>query len=329
MKCDLNPKKQPDKKMDVARASYALFPIRHRALWDLYEMAYRSFWTPSEIDMSRDRACLELISGAERAQLFAVLSFFAASDLIVNDNLVVRFYAEIDLPEARQFYAVQMAMEAIHTHVYASLIETLADPAESAALFDGIENVPSVRQKASFARKYTRPDCPLGERLVAYAFVEGVLFSSSFACIFNLKKRGLFPGLTHSNDFIARDEGLHARFSCAVYGVLCDTAAIERVAPARIVEIAREAADAELAFVAESLVVPFLGMNAELMRVYVKFVTDHILGMLGVERTYCVDNPFDFMVLISLETKTNFFEARVSEYAKTAGDRRFTVDAEF
>jgi ribonucleotide reductase beta subunit family protein with ferritin-like domain len=315
--------------MDVARASYALFPIKHKELWDLYEMAYRSFWTPGEIDLSRDRASLALISDAERAQLFAVLSFFAASDLIVNDNIVVRFYAEIDIPEARQFYAVQMAMEAIHTHVYASLIETLADPDERALLFDGIERVPSVRAKARFAQKYTSVDRPLAERLIAYAFVEGVLFSSSFACIYSLKKRGLFPGLTHSNDFIARDEGLHARFSCAVYGALCETGAIERLTTARVVEIAREAADAELAFVAESLAVPFLGMNAERMQVYVRFVTDHILVMLGVERTYGVENPLDFMDLISLETKTNFFEARVSEYAKTAGDRRFALDAEF
>ena len=316
--------------MDVARASYALFPVKHKALWDLYEMAYRSFWTPSEIDLSRDKASLCLISDAERAQLFSVLSFFAASDLIVNDNLVVRFYSEIDLAEARQFYAVQMAIEAIHTHVYASLIETLADARERDALFDGIENVASVREKARFARKYTDPNRPLGERLIAYAFVEGVLFSSSFACIFNLKKRGLFPGLTHSNDFIARDEGLHARFSCAVYGVLCDTGAIERVATERVVEIAKEAAEAELAFVAESLVVPFLGMNAERMQVYVKYVADYVLGMLGVERVYCVENPFDFMDLISLNSKTNFFEARVSEYAKASSiDRRFALDAEF
>jgi ribonucleotide reductase beta subunit family protein with ferritin-like domain len=316
--------------MEVARASYALFPIKRQELWSLYEAAYRSFWTPSEIDLSRDRASLELISHAERAQLLAVLSFFAASDVIVNDNLVVRFYAEIDLPEARQFYAVQMAIEAIHTHVYASLIEAIADAGERETLFDGIENVPSVREKARFARKYTDPSRPLGERLVAYAFVEGVLFSSSFACIFNLKKRGLFPGLTHSNDFIARDEGLHARFSCAVYGALCDAGTIARVETERVVEIAREAAAAELAFVEESLAVPFLGMNAERMREYVKFVADYVLGMLGVERVFFAENPFDFMDLISLDSKKNFFEARVSEYAKpSAADRRFALDEEF
>jgi ribonucleotide reductase beta subunit family protein with ferritin-like domain len=315
--------------MEVTRASYALFPVENKALWDLYESAYRSFWTPGEIDLSRDRACLAQVSDAERAQLFAVLAFFAASDLIVNDNLVVRFYAEIDIPEARQFYAIQMAMEAIHTHVYASLIETLADAENRAALFDGIENVASVRAKALFARKYTNPDLPLGDRLIAYAFVEGVLFSSSFACIFNLKKRGLFPGLALSNDFIARDEGLHARFSCAVYEALCEKRQIPRVETERIVEIAREATDAELAFVADSLAEPFLGMNAERMGVYVKFVTDHLLGMLGVERIYGVENPFEFMDLISLDTKTNFFEARVSAYAKPQGERLFALDAEF
>ena len=315
--------------MEIARASYALFPVKRQALWDLYETAYRSFWTPSEIDLSRDRASLARISDAERAQLFAVLAFFAASDVIVNDNLVVRFYAEIDVPEARQFYAVQMAIEAIHTHVYAALIEALADAREREALFDGIENVPSVKEKARFARKYTDASLPLGERLVAYAFVEGVLFSSSFACIFNLKKRGLFPGLTHSNDFIARDEGMHARFSCAVYGVLCDEGTIERVATGRVVEIAREAVNAELAFVAESLAVPFLGMNAGKMRAYVQYVGDYVLGMLGVERVFGAENPFDYMDLISLKSKTNFFEARVSEYAKPIVDRRFALDAEF
>jgi ribonucleotide reductase beta subunit family protein with ferritin-like domain len=315
--------------MHVSRTSYALFPIQNIGLWDMYESAVRSFWTPSEIDLSRDKACLSQISEAEKSQLFSVLAFFAASDVVVNDNLVVRFYAEIDIPEARQFYAVQMAMEAIHTHVYASLIETLAEPDERARLFDGIESVPSVRAKASFAQKYTSTDRPLGERLVAYAFVEGVLFSSSFACIFNIKKRGLFPGLSLSNDFIARDEGLHARFSCAVYGALCDAGTIPKLDEARIVEIAREAADAEIAFVEDSLAVPFLGMNSESMTMYVKFVTDHILGMLGVERTYRVENPFGFAELISLQTKTNFFEARVSEYAKPRGDRLFSLDVEF
>ena len=315
--------------MEVVRKSYALFPIQNLGLWNLYESAVRSFWTPSEIDLSRDKACLSQITDAEKTQLFSVLAFFAASDVIVNDNLVVRFYAEIDIPEARQFYAVQMAIEAIHTHVYASLIETLAEPDERALLFDGIESVPSVRAKARYAKKYTSTDRPLGERLVAYAFVEGVLFSSSFACIFNLKKRGLFPGLSLSNDFIARDEGLHARFSCAVYGALCDAGTIPKLDEARIVEIAREAADAEIAFVDESLAVPFLGMNREAMGIYVKFVTDHVLGMLGVERTYRVENPFGYMDLISLDTKTNFFEARVSEYAKPRGERRFSLDVEF
>jgi ribonucleotide reductase beta subunit family protein with ferritin-like domain len=243
-----------------------------------------------------------------------ILAFFASSDAIVNDNLVENFYQEITYPEARSFYAFQICIEGIHSEMYSLLIDTYVDnPTEKAALFNAVNTVKSVEQKAAWCEKWTlRDNATFPERLVAFAVVEGVFFSSSFCAIFWLKKRGLLPGLCFSNELISRDEGMHCDFACLLY----NNHVVNKLPQMRIHEIVREAVEAENAFVEESLSQPLLGMNSELMNQYVRFCADRLLMALHTEPIYNTTNPFDWMEMISLQGKTNFFEKRVGEYSK-------------
>lgn len=290
---------------------YSLFPITHLDAYKMYKQAAASFWVVEEVDLSRDHEDLERMSADEKHLLFTVLAFFAASDAIVNENLVARFYEEIDVQEIRQFYAMQIAMEAIHSEMYSILIDTYVKDTElKARLFNGIETTPCIRRKADFCLKYMDKNLPLNERLVAYACVEGILFSASFAVIFYFKKRGMMPGLTLSNEFIARDEGLHSQFSVLVYKTF------EELPHETITEIVKESVDAEIQFVRTALTTSVLGFSTDDLEQYVRFIADRLLFELGCSKNYNVPNPLEWMDLQSMNTKTNFFESRVSEYAK-------------
>jgi ribonucleoside-diphosphate reductase beta chain len=290
---------------------FVLLPIKYDRLWEFYKKAEASFWTAEEIDLSQDAKDWASLSDGERHFVSHVLAFFAASDGIVNENLAVNMMSQVQVPEARCFYGFQIAMENIHSEVYALLIDTyVKDPVEKDRLFHALDTVPAVGRKGKWALEWIESPS-FAERLVAFAVVEGIFFSGSFCAIFWLKKRGLMPGLTFSNELISRDEGLHCDFACALYAML------EHPLPApRLAAIVTEAVDIEKEFVTEALPVSLIGMNARLMCQYIEFVADRLLAQLGLEKVYHAANPFDFMEMISLEGKTNFFEKRVAEYQK-------------
>lgn len=291
---------------------FVLFPIQHQDIWQMYKKAEASFWTVEEVDLSKDNKDWEALSNNERHFISHVLAFFAASDGIVNENLVSRFANEVQLPEARCFYGFQVAIENIHSEMYSLLIDTyIRDTVEKDRLFKAIDNIPCVKKKADWAMKWISSDSPFGIRLVAFAAVEGIFFSGSFAAIFWLKKRGKMPGLTFSNELISRDEGLHCDFACLLLSHLRNKPSQEL-----ITQIIVEAVEIEKEFLTEALPVRLIGMNNELMSTYIKFVADRLLVSLGCSKHFMVENPFDFMELISLQGKTNFFEKRVGEYQK-------------
>jgi len=293
---------------------FVLFPIRHNAIWNMYKQAEASFWTAEEIDLSHDQKDWDSrINANERHFIKHVLAFFAASDGIVNENLAVNFIREVQLPEARCFYGFQIMMENIHSETYSLLIDTyIKDNAEKDKLFHAIETVPCVTKKAEWALRWiSKKNSSFAERLVAFAAVEGIFFSGSFCSIFWLKKRGLMPGLSFSNELISRDEGLHCDFACLLYGMLQNKLSAERIH-----EIIADAVEIEKEFVSDALPVDLIGMNSKLMCQYIEFVADRLLTALGYPKRYSVSNPFDFMELISLQGKTNFFEKRVAEYQK-------------
>lgn len=309
---------------------FVLFPIRHDDVWKMYKKAEASFWTAEEIDLSQDQTDWEKLNANEKHFVTQVLAFFASSDGIVNENLAMRFYNEVQIPEARCFYGFQIAIENIHAETYNLLIDTyVKDPTEKHRLFNAIEHVPSVQKKAEWAFKWIDGNQSFAERLIAFAAVEGIFFSGSFCSIFWLKKRGLMPGLTFSNELISRDEGLHCDFACMLYQKLngrLDTKTVYR--------IIGDAVAIEKEFVTSSLPVDLIGMNARMMSQYIEFVADRLLVALGYPKLYNTKNPFDWMELISLEGKTNFFEKRVAEYQKSGvmSDRQtqvFALDAEF
>lgn len=313
---------------------FVIFPIKYADIWAMYKKALASFWTVDEIDLSKDLVHYkEHLNDGERHFLNTVLAFFAASDGIVGENLVGQFSSEIQIPEARFFYGFQIAMENIHSETYSLLIETYVDDStERDRLFNAIESIPSVKSKAEWAFKWMdAKTASFQERLVAFACVEGILFSASFASIFWLKKRGLMPGLSFSNELISRDEGMHTDFACLLYrDYVRDKLPVDRVG-----RIIRESVDVESKFVDESLPVGLVGINADLMNQYVRFVADRLyaelLGGHVDSKLFGDDNPFDFMTSISLEGKTNFFEKRVAEYQKMSNDggRVFVTDADF
>lgn len=309
---------------------FVLFPIEHHAVWNMYKKAVASFWTVEEVDLGSDMTDWESLRDDERHFVSHVLAFFAASDGIVNENLALRFSNEVQVPEVRCFYGFQIAIENIHSEMYSLLIDTyIKDEDKKAHLLQAIDTVPAVTKKAQWALRWIDHGT-FAERLVAFACVEGIFFSGSFCAIFWLKKRGLMPGLTFSNELISRDEGLHRDFACLLYGMLRRPLARERV-----LEIVQEAVEMEKEFVTEALPVSLIGINAKLMCAYVEFVADHLVAALGMDKVYETPNPFDWMELISLEGKTNFFEKRVGEYAKAGvmatsrEDHMFTLTADF
>ena len=310
---------------------FVIFPIKHDEMWAMYKQAEASFWTAEEIDLQQDMMDWEnKLTADERHFIKHVLAFFAASDGIVNENLAINFLNEVQYPEARCFYGFQIAIENIHAETYSLLIDTyIKDNKEKDFLFNAIETLPCVAKKAEWAMRWIE-NGSFAERLVAFAAVEGIFFSGSFCSIFWLKKRGLMPGLAFSNELISRDEGLHCDFACLLYNQLQEKLPIEEVTA-----VIAEAVEYEKEFVTDAIPVALIGMNAKLMCQYIEFVADRLLGELGCPKIYNATNPFDFMEMISLQGKTNFFEKRVSEYQKAGvmgdgtGNHDFTVDADF
>lgn len=312
---------------------FVIFPIKYHDIWQMYKKAEASFWTAEEVDLSKDLGHWDALKPEERHFISHVLAFFAASDGIVNENLVERFSQEVQVTEARCFYGYQIAVENIHSEMYSLLIDTyVKDPKERDFLFNAIETLPCVKKKADWAMNWIGDkNATFGERIIAFAAVEGIFFSGSFASIFWLKKRGIMPGLTFSNELISRDEGLHCDFACLMFSHL-----VHKPSQESIYKIIRNAVEIEQEFLTEALPCHLIGMNSDLMKQYIEFVADRLLLELGCERIYNVENPFDFMENISLEGKTNFFEKRVGEYQKmgvmstTTGEKHeFTLDADF
>merc|ERR1712117_939980 len=308
-------------------------PIQYDDIWAMYKKAMASFWTAEEIDLTADLRDWEGLKDDEKHFIKHVLAFFAASDGIVNENLVERFMGEIQVPEARAFYGFQIAMENIHSETYSLLIEQyIRDPTEKDKVLHAIHTMPAVREKAQWAVQWMNGENSFAERIVAFAAVEGILFSGSFCAIYWLKKHGLMPGLTFSNELISRDEGLHAEFACLVYGML------QNKLPDDVVhKMIRGAVAAEREFICDALPCDLIGMNRDMMTKYIEFVADRLLAALGHPKIFDSSNPFDWMELISLQGKTNFFEKRVGEYQKAgvmaaAGGESahgFSLDADF
>ncbi len=309
---------------------FVLFPIQHGDIWQMYKQAEASFWTAEEIDLAQDASDWAGLNDGERHFISHVLAFFAASDGIVNENLGANFFNEVQYPEAKCFYGFQIMMENIHAETYSLLIDTyIKDPKEKQRLFQAIETVPCVKKKADWALKWIMSE-NFAERLVAFAAVEGIFFSGSFCSIFWLKKRGLMPGLTFSNELISRDEGLHCDFACLLYTQHLNG----KISKERVYEIIRDAVVIEQEFVSEALPVNLIGMNAKLMTEYIEFVADRLVATLGYQKIYNATNPFDFMEMISLQGKTNFFEKRVAEYQKAGvmsekEQNKFSLEEDF
>jgi ribonucleoside-diphosphate reductase beta chain len=309
---------------------FVLFPIKHNDIWQFYKQAEASFWTAEEIDLSADLVDWnEKLNDDERHFIKHVLAFFAASDGIVNENLAVNFMNEVQYPEARCFYGFQIMMENIHSETYSLLIDTyIKDTAEKTRLFHAIDTVPAVKRKAEWALRWIEKGS-FPERLISFAAVEGIFFSGSFCSIFWLKKRGLMPGLSFSNELISRDEGLHCDFACLLYKEL-----LNKLPETRVKEIIASAVEIEKEFVTDALPVSLIGMNATMMQQYIEFVADRLLVALGCTKHFNATNPFDFMEMQSLQGKTNFFEKKVAEYQKAGvmgnqKDNAIRFDEEF
>ena len=294
-------------------ARFTTFPVRYSDLWDLYKKAVGAFWTVEEIDLAGDLKDWDKLSSDEQHFIKMVLAFFAASDGIVMENIDLNFTNDVQIPEARSFYAYQGVNESIHGETYSLMIDKLVrDPEEKARLFRAIETVPAVKKKAEWALKWMQQGSPFAQRLVAFACVEGIFFSGSFCSIFWLKKRGLMPGLSFSNELISRDEGLHQEFAVTLYSHLK-----EKLDDNTVFQIVIEALDIEREFITEALPCRLIGMDADSMTEYIKFVAQRLLTQLGVtQHSIVASNPFDWMENISLEGKTNFFEKRVGDYSK-------------
>jgi len=307
-------------------ASYTLFPIKssEQQLFRMYKQSVAVFWTPEEIDFSKDIADWEKLTAEEKHFISRVLAFFAGSDGIVQENLASRFQREVDSQVVKLFYSFQNAMEGIHSETYSLLIDTyVKDQAEKAMLFDGINTIPCIGHKADWAKKWIDSPDDFQTRLIAFACVEGIFFSGAFCSIYWLKKRGLMPGLTFSNELISRDEGLHTQFAVALYHTL------EPRPSALIHTIIKEAVVLEKEFICNALPCSLIGMNSKMMSQYIEFVADRLAVQLGTQKIYGTQNPFDFMDLISLEGKTNFFEKKVSDYSRPMGNDAVRFDEDF
>jgi len=309
---------------------FVLFPIQHDKIWEMYKKAEASFWTAEEIDLSQDLVDWEKLNDDERHFIKHVLAFFAASDGIVNENLVINFMQDVTIAEARCFYGFQIAVENIHAETYSLLIDTyIKDNAEKDFLFNAMERLDCVKKKAQWALNWIENAPSFAHRLIAFAAVEGIFFSGSFCSIFWLKNRGLMPGLSFSNELISRDEGLHCDFACLLYSMLENKPADDEA-----ISIITDAVVFEKEFVTDALPVSLIGMNADLMCQYIEFVADRLLVSLGYGKVYNAENPFAFMEMISLQGKTNFFEKRVSEYQKagvmsTKEEQTFSLEEDF
>jgi len=319
----VEPLLQPDE------SRYVMFPIRDHNIWEMYKKQIDCFWTVNEVKLSDDLTHWASLTDDERFFISMVLAFFSSSDGIVLENLAARFMRDVQLAEARAFYGFQIAMENIHSEMYSTLIETyIQNNDEKTKLFHALENYPCIAKKANWAKKWIDDNrSSFASRLVAFAVVEGIFFSSAFASIFWLKKRGLLPGLTFSNELISRDEALHTEFAILLYSRLH-----KKLAKKRIYEIIKEAVDIEKEFIVSAIPCRMIGMNSQLMTQYIEFVADRLVVQLGYEKIYGTANPFDFMELISIESKVNFFERTNSEYAlanKTVDGDVFELNADF
>ncbi len=314
------------------RNRFVLYPIQHADIWEFYKKHEASFWTAEEIDLSHDLQDWQNLTDGERNFISHVLAFFAASDGIVNENLAENFVTEVQYTEAKFFYGFQIAMENIHSETYSLLIDTyIKDPQTRDHLFHAIETIDCVKKKAEWALRWIE-NGSFQERLVAFAAVEGIFFSGSFCSIFWLKKRGLMPGLSFSNELISRDEGLHCEFACHLY----NHHVLNKLSENTIIEIIKDAVSIEKEFVTDALPVSLIGMNASLMTQYIEYVADRLLAELRCPKQYNSKNPFDFMDMISLQGKTNFFEKRVGEYQKAGvmknsekDSPKFTLNEDF
>ncbi|CAF0912389.1 unnamed protein product [Adineta steineri] len=309
---------------------YVLFPIRYHDVWNFYKRALASIWTCEEVDLANDMRDWLRLTPDEQYFIKHVLAFFAASDGIVGENLVEKFSGEVQIPEARCFYGFQIAIENIHSEMYSLLIDTyIKDPRERDVLFNAMSTLPYVKKKADWAIRWISDKSTFAERLVAFACVEGIFFSGSFASIFWLRERGVMPGLTFSNELISRDEGLHTDFACLLFEHIVHKPSVERIE-----EILREAVEIEIEFLTDALPCSLIGMNSAAMAQYIKFVADRLLVELGCSKIYHCDCPFDFMNNISITGKTNFFEKRVGDYQRAGvmtaiNEHQLTLDAEF
>ena len=308
---------------------FVLFPIKDAAIWNMYKKQVDCFWRAEEVDLTKDIVHWTSLNHDERYFISMILAFFAASDGIVMENLAQRFMSEVQLAEARAFYGFQIAMENIHSQMYSILIDTyIKDATEKDRLFNAIQTFPCIKKKADWALKWIGDKrSTFQTRLVAFACVEGIFFSGAFCSIYWLKKRGLMPGLTFSNELISRDEALHTEFAVLLY-----TKMVKKIQRHRIYEIVRDAVEIEKEFISEALPCRLIGMNAKLMCQYIEFVADRLVLQLGYDKIYNAANPFDFMEMISLAGKTNFFERRVGEYAlaeKKVADDVFEFNADF
>lgn len=305
---------------------YVMFPVANDAIWKMYKKMMDSFWRAEEIDLSKDPAHWETLNDNEKHFIKMILAFFAASDGIVLENLGERFLCEVQLPEARATYGFQLMMENIHSETYSLLIDTLIkDETEKTKLFKAIENFPCIKKKADWAIKWINDNrSGFATRLVAFACVEGIFFSGAFCSIYWLKKRGIMPGLTFSNELISRDEGMHTDYAVLLYKTLN-----KKMKKSKIIDIVKEAVEIEKEFICEALPCRLIGMNQKLMSQYIEFVADRLIVQLGYTKIYNSSNPFDFMEMISLEGKTNFFEKRVGDYSLSSGqksDEAFKLD---
>jgi len=321
----------PEPLLDPSSDRFVLFPIKHPDIWAKYKQQSAVTWFAEEVDLSKDMAHWEKLSDGERHFIKHVLAFFAGSDGIVMENLAVRFMREVQWPEAKLFYSVQNFIEGVHSEMYSLLIETyIADQEEKTNLFKAIKTIPCVQKKADWALAWIdNKDATFATRLVGFAAVEGIFFSGAFCAIFWLKQRGLMPGLTLSNEFIARDEGLHTEFACLLYTKLAN-----KLSKKEVHKIIREAVKIEKQFITKSLPCELIGMNAKMMCQYIEFVADRLLIQLGYPKAYSAANPFSFMEAISLENKDNFFEKKVSTYGKASvgkdkAEMSFKMDADF
>lgn len=317
--------------LEENKSRFVLFPIQHDDIWNFYKKAEASFWTAEEIDLQSDLNDWDKkLNDDERHFIKHVLAFFAASDGIVNENLAENFLSEVQYTEAKFFYGFQIAIENIHSETYSLLIDTyIKDDKEKSHLFNAIDTLDCVKKKADWALRWIEKGS-FAERLVAFAAVEGIFFSGSFCSLFWLKKRGLMPGLTFSNELISRDEGLHCDFACLLY----NNHLIQKLSKDQVREIIVDAVEIEKEFVTDALPVKLIGMNCELMQQYIEFVADRLLVELGNEKVYNTTNPFDFMDMISIQGKTNFFEKRVAEYQKAGvlankESQTFSLDEDF